>query len=136
MSVDESRQLIRRVQTNVDDCRRIKSFFFHSWKSGTWSHFIAVAIMQQQATSVCSFSIFVVLSDNVLTPHISKTHLPIVSLNVREVELNWRSKDQSRKKGGHPAWGRQPNSPRKALRFIKKSSLSSERYALSECGSI
>ena len=36
---------------------------------------------------------FVVLSvntasHNVLTPHISKTHLPTVSLNVREVELN------------------------------------------------
>ena len=25
---------------------------------------------------------------NVLTPHISKTHLPIVSLNVSEVEFN------------------------------------------------
>ena len=25
---------------------------------------------------------------NVLTPHINKTHLPIVLLNVREVELN------------------------------------------------
>ena len=25
---------------------------------------------------------------NVLTPHISKTHLPIVPLNVRELELN------------------------------------------------
>ena len=25
---------------------------------------------------------------NVLTPHIRKTHLPIVSLNLREVELN------------------------------------------------
>ena len=25
---------------------------------------------------------------NVLTPHNSKTHLPIVSLNIREVELN------------------------------------------------
>ena len=36
---------------------------------------------------------FVVLSviivpHNVLTPHISKIHLPIVSLNVRELELN------------------------------------------------
>ena len=37
---------------------------------------------------------FVVLSviiapHNVLTPHISKTHLPIVSVNVHELELNW-----------------------------------------------
>ena len=36
---------------------------------------------------------FVVLSviitpQNVLTPHISKTHLPIVSINVRELKLN------------------------------------------------
>ena len=36
---------------------------------------------------------FVVLSviiarHNVHTPHISKTHLPIVSINVRELELN------------------------------------------------
>ena len=36
---------------------------------------------------------FVVLSvitapQNVPTPHISKTHLPIVLLNVRELELN------------------------------------------------
>ena len=36
---------------------------------------------------------FVVLSviiapHNVLTPHISKTHLPIVSVNVHELELN------------------------------------------------
>ena len=36
---------------------------------------------------------FVVLSvttapHNVPTPHISKTHLPIVSLNIRELELN------------------------------------------------
>ena len=36
---------------------------------------------------------FVILSvitalHNVPTPHISKTHLPIIALNVREVELN------------------------------------------------
>ena len=48
---------------------------------------------------------FVVLSviitpQNVLTPHISKTHLPIVSINVRELKLNWCSKNQSKKKGG------------------------------------
>ena len=40
---------------------------------------------------------FVVLSviitpHNVSTPYIRKTHLPIVSLNVRELELNWCSK--------------------------------------------
>ena len=54
-----------------------------------------------------TFFNFVVLSaitvpDNFLTPHISKIHLLIVSLNVRELELNWCSKDQSSKKGGLP----------------------------------
>ena len=28
----------------------------------------------------------IITSRNVLTPHISKTHLPIVSLNIRELE--------------------------------------------------
>ena len=55
---------------------------------------------------MCIFN-FVILSviiapDNVPTPPISKIHLPIVSLNVRELELNWCSNDQSRKKGGLP----------------------------------
>ena len=73
---------------------------------------------------------FVVLSlisapYNVLTPHISKTNLPVVSLNVRELKLNWCSKNQSRKRGGPPARGWKPNSPRKTLKFIKRSSLSS-----------
>ena len=30
----------------------------------------------------------IIASHNLLTPHISKTHLPIVSLNVRKLELN------------------------------------------------
>ena len=33
------------------------------------------------------------------------THLPICSLNIRELELNRSSKDQLRKVGGSPAWG-------------------------------
>ena len=48
---------------------------------------------------------FVVLSGiaaprNVLTSHISKTHLPVVFPHLRELELNWCSKDQPRKKEG------------------------------------
>ena len=48
---------------------------------------------------------FVVLSviiapHNVPTSHISKTNLPTVSINVSKLELNWYTKDQSRKKGG------------------------------------
>ena len=35
----------------------------------------------------CSLSVITV-SHNVPTPHISKIHLPIVALNVRELELN------------------------------------------------
>ena len=30
----------------------------------------------------------IIAPHNVLTPHISKTHLPFVSLNLRELELN------------------------------------------------
>ena len=52
---------------------------------------------------------FIVLSiiiahHSALTPQISKNHLPIPSANVRELELNWYSKDQSRKMGRPPAW--------------------------------
>ena len=50
---------------------------------------------------------------NVPTFHISKTHLPIVSLNIREVELNWCSKDQLRKKGGPLRGGGNPTPPSK-----------------------
>ena len=63
-------------------------------------------------------SYFVVLSvitapHNVLTPHISKTHLPIVLLNVRELQLSCCSKEQSRKREPHPypsVSGVKPNS--------------------------
>ena len=46
---------------------------------------------------------FIVLSvitapHSVSTPHISKTHLPIVTFNVRELGLKRCSKNQSRKK--------------------------------------
>ena len=79
-------------QTRVNKCRRIKNFF-NSRKSGTWSNFVAVAFMQQQATLVCEFSILQIFSvitapHNLPTPHISKTYLPIVSLNVRGLEFN------------------------------------------------
>ena len=55
---------------------------------------------------MCVFN-FVALSviaapHNVPTPHISKTDFPFASLNVRELELNWCSKDQSKKKGRPP----------------------------------
>ena len=56
---------------------------------------------------------------NVPTPHISKTHLPNVSLDVRELELNSCSKDQSRKKGGPPACGSPTLSPPPILQSLK-----------------
>ena len=34
------------------------------------------------------------------SPHISKIHLPITWLNVRELELSYCTKDHSRKMGG------------------------------------
>ena len=46
----------------------------------------------------------IIAHHSVLSPRISKTHLPISSLNVRELKLNWCSEDQSRKMGGLPAW--------------------------------
>ena len=58
--------------------------------------------MQQQANFIVSS--VVIAHHSVLTPHISKTILPIPSLNVRELELNLCSKDQSRKMGVPPAW--------------------------------
>ena len=54
---------------------------------------------------------------NVPTSHISKTNLPIVSINVRKLELNWYSKDQSRKKGGCLLGGGRSNPP-KALSLL------------------
>ena len=43
---DECRRVARRVQTNIDECRRIEIFTLIS-ESDTWSHFSVVAIMQQ-----------------------------------------------------------------------------------------
>ena len=51
-----------------------------------------------------------VAAHNVPAPDISKTHLSNASLKVQKLELNWCSKDQSRKKGGSPVWGWKPNS--------------------------
>ena len=51
-----------------------------------------------------------------LSPRISKIHLPISSLNVRELKLNWCSQDQSRKIGGLPAWGMEAQLPLQNLK--------------------
>ena len=44
-SADKCRRVSVGHQTSLDKCRRTKKFFFNSRKSGTWSHFVAVAIM-------------------------------------------------------------------------------------------
>ena len=55
----------------------------------------------------------IIAPHNVLTPHISKTDLPIVSLNVRELEL--MLKGAVKEKGESPCMdggrGRNPNLP-------------------------
>ena len=74
---------------SVDECRRIKKFFLDSRHGPI---FCSCNYATEDHIGMRIFD-FVVLSlitapHNVLTPHFSKTHLPIVSLNVREVELN------------------------------------------------
>ena len=62
----------------------------------------------QRYASMWFFNFVVLSVITAPTPHISETHLPIVLLNVRELELNWYSKDQE--KGSPPEW-RKPKSP-------------------------
>ena len=61
--------------SSVDQCR--------------WSQFVAVASIPYRHGH---FPV-ATASQNNLTPHITKTHLPIVSLNILELELNSSSKD-------------------------------------------
>ena len=52
----------------------------------------------------------IIAARNVSTPHISKTYLLIVLLNVRELKLNRYSKDWSSEKASPRAWGCKSNS--------------------------
>ena len=68
---------------------------------------------------------FVVLSvitapHNGPTFHISNTHLPIVSLTVRELNLNWCSKDHSRKKADPPHPFKSVNKPKCTQRRLNE----------------
>ena len=77
-----------------------------------WPHnciIVTAAHVGLQIFNIVVLSV-IIAPHNVLTPHISKTHLPIVSLHERELELNGCSKDQSRKKGGPLRGTRKPNS--------------------------
>ena len=47
----------------------------------------------------------IITPQNVPIPRISKTHLPIVLVNVRDFELSWCPKELSRKKAASHVWG-------------------------------
>ena len=135
-NTDESLDKCRRVQTNVDEsqnnvdkCRGVQ----------TCSHQTSVdESLDGRSHRYANFQ-FVVLSVitapyNVPTPYISKTHLPNVSLHVCELELTNQAKREvllcvEAQLSLHSLSS-------KALRFIKRSSFSSQRYASSEYVSI
>ena len=54
---DECRRVTRRVQTNIDECRRIEIFTLIS-ESDTWSHFSVVAIMQHKPHQYLDFQFY------------------------------------------------------------------------------
>ena len=49
-----------------------------------------------------------------ISPHISKTHLTIASVNTCELELSCCSKDQSWKKGAPLAWSLEAQLPQQS----------------------
>ena len=77
VSLDECR--CRRVQTNVDQCRRIKSFVFNVQEKVTRDPICCCC--NYATVGYIGMQIIIIAPDNVLNPHISKSHLPIVSLN-------------------------------------------------------
>ena len=89
----------RQVQTN-------KTFLL--WFQKKW-HMAPFFCCCNYAT-VCHIGMIICYSSSstvfsLLTLAKPITHLPICSLNIRELELNRCSKDQLRKVGGSPAWG-------------------------------
>ena len=144
MNVEECRRVTRRVWTNVDKWGRTKNFFPLISEKVTHSPIFLLLQLRNYANypinAIMQIFNFIVLSvinahHSIFIPHISKTHLPISSLNVRELALNWCSRDQSRKMGAPNAWGvgsRTP--PCKTLTFMKRNSLSLWSYASSKCG--
>ena len=125
-NMDECRPAQRSHQTSVDECRQMqtsvdksKKNFFDPKKGSTWGHFVDVAIVQQQVTSVCKFSILqfylsllitVVSFLSLAKPICILFHLMYVNLNCIDAQNTSQGKGK-------------PNSPSKALRFIKQSSL-------------
>ena len=140
-SVDESLDECSQMQTSVEESKIFTLIpekvtycpIFLLLQIGNHANYAISAIMQIFNFIVLSA---IIAHYIVFTPQINKTHLLISSLNVRELVLNSCSKDQSRKMRAPHAWGvGSPTPSRKTLRFIKRSSLSVQRYASSECGS-
>ena len=84
MSVDESLDEYRRMYTSVDE-----SIFFRFIPEKVTDGPILLLLESYNSRphqyanfQFCSF-VCIITSHNVVTPHISKTYLPIVSLNVR-----------------------------------------------------
>ena len=61
------------MYANVNECRRIKNFYFDSTKSDTWTKFLVVATVSH-------------IGMQIFKPHISKTHL---SIHLMYVNSNW-----------------------------------------------
>ena len=95
---DKYRRMWTSVDVSLDECRRIKKLFFDSRRSGKWSYFVVVACNQSHVNCIQSdigmrifnFVVLFVITAPHKVPirHISKTHLPVVSLNGSELELN------------------------------------------------
>ena len=77
---------------SVDECRRIETFSLIPEKV---THSPILLLLQFATVGHIGMKIFsfvvlpvIIAPDNVLTPHISKTHKSIVSFNEHKLELN------------------------------------------------
>ena len=96
MNLDECRQVTRRVLmgylTSVDKCRRVQANqngFFDSIMIHGPICCCNYATAGRIGMYIFNFivSSVIIAHQSVLTPRISKTHLPISSLNLHELEL-------------------------------------------------
>ena len=99
----------------------MKYFYLDSRKRDSWPHFL---LLQFATAGYIGMEVFnfivsyvIIAHQSVLSPRISKIHLPISSLNVLELKLNRCSQDQSRKMGGLPAWGMEAQLPLQNLKI-------------------
>ena len=116
-SVNESLNECRRMQTSVDKSKCLFLKYGPILPFCCCCNYAAVSPIGMEIFNFVVLSV-IIAPHNVLTPHISKTHLLIVSVNIRQLELIL--KRPVKEKGRHPMRGEcKPNSPSKALRFIK-----------------